>query len=246
MVDLHCHILPDFDDGAKNKNISLQMGKDAIKNNVTKIVSTSHYSCSAEINDFVKERNKKIEKLRKIFLENSVDVKLYPGAEVYLNDNIYFDNSLENLTINNTRYLLCELDFVGLTANKITRYFDEIVSRNLVPILAHPERYEFFQNDYDLVNFLADMGTLFQINFSSLAGIDSIKSQILARKMVESGMASFVATDAHGIKERSLKIDYYLSKLPQTISKERIKMLFEINPQKVLDGDAVRTKFKFI
>lgn len=247
MIDIHCHILPKFDDGAKNMATTLEMGRQAYENNVTKIVSTSHYSCTAKNTGFSEKRDGLIRQVRETFSQNSVGVEIYPGAEVYLNDNIYYDYELEKLTVNNTRYILCELDFYDLTLNKIMRYFDELVSRNLVPILAHPERYEFFQQDYSLVNKLADMGTLFQVNMTSLAGIDSEESFTLAAKMVKSGMASFLATDAHSAKGvRNMKILSYLGRFPNVMDDESFYRMTEINPQKVLDGKPVRTRFNHI
>ncbi|MBQ7654484.1 MAG: hypothetical protein IJS17_05370 [Clostridia bacterium] len=246
MIDIHCHILPNFDDGSRSMSMTLEMGRQAYENNVTKIVSTSHYSCTPEETGFAKKRDALIGQVRESFAKNSIGIELYPGAEVYLNDNIYYDFELEKLTINNTRYILCELNFFDLTLNKIMRYFDEIVSRKLVPILAHPERYEFFQQDYSLVNQLADMGTLFQVNMTSLAGIDSDESYRLASKMVESGMASFLATDAHSTGVRNMKILSYISKFPPVLDDENFYRLVERNPQKVLNGEPVRMRYNHI
>lgn len=246
MIDLHCHILPGFDDGSKNMAMTLEMGRQAYENNVTKIVSTSHYSCTARDTKFIITRDSLIEQVRDEFQKNSIGAELYAGAEVHLNDDVYYDYDLEKLTINKTRYILCELDFYGLTISKITHYFDEIVSRKLVPILAHPERYEFFQADYGLVNYLADMGLLFQINMTSVAHIDNDESYKLACKMVQSGMASFLATDAHSTGLRNMKILSYIRRFPSVIDDESFYRMVELNPQKVLSGEPVRTRFNHI
>ena len=246
MIDIHCHILPNFDDGSRSMKMTVEMGRQAYENNVTKIVSTSHYSCTADDTGFAEKRNVLIEQVRENFQKNSIGVEIYPGAEVYLNDDIYYDYEFEKLTINNTRYILCELSFYDLTLNKIMRYFDEIVSRKLVPILAHPERYEYFQQDYSLVNQLADMGTLFQINMTSLAGIDSEESYILATKMVENGMASFLATDAHSTGLRNMKTLSFINLFPPVLDDDSFYRLVERNPQRVLNGEPVRTRFNHI
>ena len=246
MIDIHCHILPGFDDGARDMLTTLKMGKDAQENNVTKIVATPHYLCTPSDTNFVKERDRLINEVRKNFDEYSINVEVFPGAEVHLNEDVFFDNQLEQLTINSTRYLLCELDFFSMSIKRITRYFDEIVSRKLVPILAHPERYQFFQQDYSLVNYLADMGTLFQINMTSLAGIDSDESKALATKMVRNGMAAFLATDAHGLGARNMRMLSYIQSFSNVMNDETFYKAVEINPQKVLNGEAVRTKFNHI
>lgn len=246
MIDIHCHILPGFDDGARNMATTLEMGMHAYENNVTKIVSTSHYNCSPAQTGFAKKRDALIEQVREEFRRENIGVEIYPGAEVHLNDDIYYDFEIDGLTINNTRYILCELDFFDLTMSKIMHYLDEIVSRKLVPIIAHPERYEFFQEDYSMVNHLADMGALFQVNMTSLAGIDSEESFVLAAKMVKCGMASFLATDAHSTGKRNMKLLSYLEKFPNVLDDESFYRMTEINPQKVLTGEPVRTRYNHI
>ena len=65
MIDIHCHILPGFDDGARDMLTTLKMGKDAQENNVTKIVATPHYLCTPSDTNFVKERDRLINEVRK-------------------------------------------------------------------------------------------------------------------------------------------------------------------------------------
>ena len=246
MIDIHCHILPHFDDGAKNIEVSLKMGKTAQENNVKKIIATPHYSCSAEDNGLSEKIKKGVSSLRDSFEKRGINVEVFTGAEVYLNDDIYYDNQLEKLTINSTRYILTELDFTGLTAKKIIRYLDEIVSRGLVPIMAHPERYQFFQKDYGLVNYFADMGVLFQVNMTSLAGIDSQESKMLATELVRSGMAAFLASDSHGIGLRHNAFLKYLPQFPSGITDRAFYDMLEINPEKVLKNEPVRTRYRHI
>ena len=78
MIDIHCHILPNFDDGSKNMKMTLEMGRQAYENNVTTIVSTSHYSCTAEQTKFVTTRDELIEQVRKEFLGNGIYVEICP------------------------------------------------------------------------------------------------------------------------------------------------------------------------
>ena len=246
MVDIHCHILPSVDDGAKNIEISLKMGKTAQENNVNKVVATPHYSCNAEDNGFSEKIKENVSFLQSSFKKNDIDVELFKGAEVYLNDDIYYDNQLERLTINSTRYILTELDFSGLTAKKIIRYLDEIVSRGLVPIIAHPERYQYFQKDYGLVNYLADAGVLFQVNMTSLAGIDTQESKMLATELVRSGMAAFLASDSHGVGLRHNAFLKYLPQFPAGIPDRAFYDMLENNPEKLLRNEPVRTKYRHI
>lgn len=246
MIDIHCHILPEMDDGAENPEISLSMGISAEENNIKKIVATPHYFCTAEENFFIEKRDRRIDFLKKLFEEKGVGVELLPGAEVYLNENIFFDNTLEKLTLNNTKYLLTELDFTGVSVKKILRYFDEVVSRGLTPVLAHPERYRYFQRDYGLVNYLADMGTLFQINATSLAGLDGEESLRLSYEMVKNNMAAFLACDAHGVEERHNNMMIYFRHFPEGIDRETLNRIVNINPEKLLDNKDIAPQFRHI
>lgn len=218
MIDIHCHILNEIDDGARDLETAIRMCHMAEMNGIKHIVATPHTNTVDNINRFVEVRDERLETLRKHIAQRGIDVKLYPGAEVFVDDDIFFANDLKRLTINSSRYILIEFNFRNLKIRKIYDYLNEIINAGLVPIIAHPERYEFFQFDYDAVNSLAKNGVIFQINASSLASLDGLQEFELAYSMAYNGLASFIGTDAHSLTHRANNLSEMMRYFPPDIS----------------------------
>ena len=202
MIDLHCHILHGIDDGARSLDESVHLCRIAVQNSIQTAVVTPHLVHAENADDFVCIRDKRIEELRRVLDEQKIPLEIVPGAEVFVNDDIFYAPSLDAVTLGGSRYMLIEFDFNGLNINRIIKYINEFISRGYAPIIAHPERYRFMQQNYDIVNHLADMGVLFQVNSSSLAGFGGMETRELAFAMVSSGIASFIGTDAHSVAHR--------------------------------------------
>lgn len=234
MIDLHCHILPDMDDGAKNMDISVQMCRIARQNGIKHIVCTPHVKTVGELDRFVQIRNKKIRELQEIVNRLDLGLTLYPGAEVYVDDDVFFASNLQRLTINSSRYILVEFSFNNITMKRIVRYLNAIIDMGLIPIVAHPERYELFQFDYDAVNSLLKNGILFQINASSLASLDGPQEFELAYAMAYTGAASFIGTDAHSSYFRMNDLMHMMNFFPPDISQFNMEMMVHDAAKSVL------------
>ncbi len=235
MIDIHCHILPYIDDGSKNMDEAIKLCEIARDNGVNKIIVTPHVSCLDDIDSFLGERDVLIEELRQALKYYNIDVELYPGAEVYVNDDVFFAADLTKLTLNSSKYILVEFDFYGLSPNKITSYLAEITSFGLVPIVAHPERYEYMQDDYNFINFLSDRGVLFQVNMSNVIGSSSRAECTLARELVRKKVASFIASDAHSADYRRNDLRDMIESAPNGFEIDE-KFFLNDMPQVILDN----------
>lgn len=118
----------------------------------------------------------------------------------------------------------------------------ELLQNNLVPILAHPERYAFIHKDPELIYDLIDTGVLMQTNFASVIGWYGEKSEILARKFLESNMISFLGTDVHRQNTIYPKIPEILEVIEEIVGKEKLEQLTEINPRLVLENKTIETE----
>ena len=137
MIDIHCHILPEIDDGARDLETAIRMCHMAEANGIKHIVATPHTNTVDNINSFINLRDERLKLLRRSVEERGIDVKLYPGAEVFVDDDIFFANDLKRLTINGSRYILIEFNFRNVKIRKIYDYLNEIIDAGLVPINAH-------------------------------------------------------------------------------------------------------------
>lgn len=234
MIDIHCHILNGIDDGARDIETSVQMCRIAEQNGIKHIVATPHTNTVDNIERFIESRDERIHTLRKQIEMRGIKVNLYPGAEVYVDDDVFFSNNLKRLAINGSRYILVEFSFRESRINKIHSYLNEITKMGLIPIIAHPERYEMFQFDYDAVNDLVKKGAIFQINASSLASLDGPQEFELAYSMAYNGIASFIGTDAHSVHHRPNNLMEMISFFPPDISQFNMQMMVHDSAKCVL------------
>lgn len=237
MVDLHCHILHGIDDGARSLEESVHLCRIAADNAIQLAVVTPHLVHPEAVNEFVRIRDKRIDELRRVLDEKEIPLEIVPGAEIFVNDDIFYAPSLDAVTLGGSRYILIEFDFNGLNINRLIRYVNEFISRGYAPIIAHPERYRFMQQNYDIVNHLADMGVLFQVNSSSLAGFSGMEPRELSFAMVSSGIASFIGTDAHSVAHRPNNLLEQSKHFPVSVDYDTYERLLDKNARVILaDG----------
>lgn len=231
MIDFHTHILPGVDDGSRVEEESIKIIEQAKKAGFTDIIATSHY---------LEEHYEEDEETRKKLLEqlqSKVDVNLYLGNEFYITRNVeelLKDHKLS--TINYSKYLLMELPF-----NNQVIFLNEVIykllSLGVVPIIAHPERYEYVQEDPDQLQELIDRGVLFQMNYGSIIGQYGKKAQKTAKYLLKNDYIHFLGSDTHRINGIYLKIDKALKKIEKIVGKENLYRLTEVNPRCVLENN---------
>jgi len=197
MKDLHSHILYDIDDGARSLEESLEILKKAFNNGVTDIVLTPHYIKDSMYDVNNQEKIKKLKKLQEELKRNKIDINLYLGNEVYVDDEIV--ELIENdyiKTINDSRYVLIELP-LNSKYSMLEEVLFKLKKKNLVPIIAHPERYICYYNDYDFFDNLIKSGCLFQCNIGSLYGYYGTKSKRMLKGFLKRRMVHFFGSDIH-------------------------------------------------
>ena len=235
MVDIHCHILPAMDDGAKDIRASMELCALAADNNISHIIATPHCMNLFEAENFIKARDSRIKRVEKELEEDEIPVKLYGGAEVLISDDIFYSPDLTEYKLAGSRYLLIEFVFDKVNFELVSKAVSLAKEQGLVPIIAHPERYRFFQRDYDFVNRVADLGVLFQVNISSILR-ESPRVQIkLAKAMINAGMVSFIASDAHNLYYRNNALSEMLDQVASGIERRNFKALLTDNGMAVIE-----------
>ena len=242
MIDIHAHILPQIDDGAQSKTMAFEMCKIAAGSGVTDIIATPHMLDLYAGDEFAQKVNVRVQFMNELLAEQGVALTVHKGAEVYASKDILYSPDLHDFTLAGSRYLLFEFDFAQATLDYAKEVISVILAQDLVPVLAHPERYRFTLSNFENINRLADCGALFQCNLGSLTGELGRREAVLAREMVNAGAASFLATDAHRVKFRNTDIKGMLDVIKENRKKVNLsgieKMLLE-NPRKVLQGETV-------
>ena len=234
MIDFHSHILPAIDDGSKSMEDSIQILREAREAGFSKIISTSHYlEGYYEIKE--EDRKRLIQELK----NEDIGLELYVGSEIYITENmIDLLKGKKASSINNSKYVLFEIPM-----NNKTMLTKEIIYRLIengyVPVLAHPERYSFIQQNLEELEELVDMGTLCQSNYGSIIGLYGKKTEKTVKKLLKNNLIHFLGSDVHRQEQIYNKIPKAIKKIKKIISEDKFIELSEINPQKVLNNEEI-------
>lgn len=238
MIDIHTHILPNIDDGSKSIEETFNLIKEAKSVGFDSIVLTSHYMEGYyETNS--PEREVWLNAIKENVEAKNIDVKLYLGNEIYMSENII--KLLEEgkaTTMNNTSYVLFEMP---LNAEPLNLYdvIYEMQQYKIVPILAHPERYSFVQQEPELIYDLIEKGVLMQANYGSIIGQYGSKAQMIVKKFFENNMIHMLGSDVHRQKTIYPKIPEILEEISSIIGEEKLRELTTTNPSLVLQNKRI-------
>lgn len=238
ITDIHCHILPGIDDGARSMETSVKMAEIALSEGITRIVATPHFDPEIKsIEDFASERDEAILNLKDELAQRNIKIDILQGAEVYLTPLLPDMDRLDLLCLRDSRYMLVEIPFTTLP-----QWLDEILYsiqlRGITPILAHPERYARMVENPHILAGLVDKGLLLQINASSMCHKSDRKVKSFIRYLIKSGMVHFLATDAHSVRSRPPRIQESISIILQAFGSDIAEYMLE-NARKIGDGGAV-------
>lgn len=206
MIDIHSHIISGIDDGSKNTEMTIKMLEMAEESGTTDIVATPHFM-RGRFEVTYKEVIDEVENLKKLAKENSININIYSGQEVYYSRNIleYYNQGMIG-TINNTRYMLIEFPMLEFNIEEAINTLYELQIRGIVPIIAHPERYKKFIKNPSQINLLIKEGMLFQVNAGSINGDFGRDVKKTAIKYLNNNIYSFIGSDAHRDKGRNTDI----------------------------------------
>ena len=238
MTDLHTHILPCIDDGARSEEISVEMLKKEIEQGVKTVVFTPHYyGDKFSPKQFLERREKSYEKIKNAVEDMDISVRM--GAEVYIGaQKIASNHALSSLAIEGTKYILIELPLNAVwDAPLFERLRDFIEKIEEIPIVAHVERYAAVKKHPEYLNMLANMGCLLQANTSSFL---NEKTRKFAFLLLDKGLVHCLATDCHDLTNRVC--DYAMAKnLFKELGKSAEFERLQQNMQVVLNGGIVKT-----
>lgn len=234
MIDIHCHILPDVDDGSKSIEESIEMAKIAQSEGIKKIVNTSHYHP-----DFKyikgKELGEALNEFNKILKNKGIDVEVILGNELYFTEDLIenFEN-LEFYSINKSRYVLIEFSPNNFPKNLVDIVY-EIKLKKYIPILAHVERYPKIQENPNIIYDCINEGALIQVNASSVIGKNGSEAEKVSKILLDHNMVHFVATDAHSSTRRRPLIRDTYNYISKIYGEDTSKKLFIENQEIILD-----------
>ena len=239
MIDIHSHILFNIDDGAETLEDSVKLCRDAADNGVKLITATPHFFNYSHIRSFVSERNHKIAVLREILDEEDIPISVAAGSELFLNDKVFSAGDLDALTINGSRYMLCEFPLGPFDIDRAPLWIDELISRGYTPIVAHPERYIEFHRNLYIIDELLDREVVFQVNIDSLTGKNGEEPQKMAVDMVMRKIALLIGSDAHDTEYRHTRLREKFKDLPECIGEKILLDCMDKNAKAILKNEEI-------
>lgn len=205
MIDIHCHILPGLDDGSKHMEESVQMARFAEKQGLTKLIATPHH----RTHRFDNEKQgvlEAVEHLNQRLADENIAVTVYPGQEIRLhNEMVHIFNQDELLSLNHSRYILIEFP-VDTLPSYTEHLLYNLQTQGYIPVIAHPERYDFFVEDLNLLLDFVKQGALTQLTAGSLTGAFGKKTKKIAETIIKHRLAHVLASDAHHLKTRTFDL----------------------------------------
>ena len=240
MIDIHAHILPGIDDGAANLTAALDMAALAAESGVTVLTATPHCMDFADRSNFWgPELIRRIQDFRAELKSTGIPLTVVPGMEVFGTAQVpALLRQKKLLGLNGSDYLLIEFAFHNYAA-QATEILEEILNQGMRPVIAHPERYAYVQEDPRLLNLWVEMGCLLQINKGSLLGSFGRQVQSLALELVARRFAFVVASDAHAPDSRTTWMKDVQALLREEFSDSAAKALLERNPLKLLKNEKI-------
>jgi tyrosine-protein phosphatase YwqE len=210
-IDLHSHLIPGIDDGAKTIEDSIALIR-GLRNLGFKKIITSPHIMSGGYNNTPEIILKGRDIVREAIRENNIDVEFDAWAEYYLDETIMPKIEKKELLTMGDKYVLVELSYL-IKSHNATTYFYSMITNGYKIVLAHPERYPYYHGDaFGEYHNLKDQGIFFQLNIASLTGTYGQSARQTAERMIDENMIDFVATDLHN--ERHLNYIRDAVKLP--------------------------------
>ena len=237
MYDLHAHILPGVDDGAVTPEDTLAMSRVAAETGTKVVLATPHRKDVTEdwsvpyLRSLIADMNAQNQ-------AHGVDLSLVLGMENHLDTDLPAEIAAGRaLPMNGTRYILIEMPFFG-RAGFLEDTLSEVQSMGLIPVLAHPERIEAFQEDPELLRRFLKNGMLSQITSGSVIGFWGEEVKKFTHSLLEQRMAHVMSSDTHHSNGgRSPRMDVGLERAADIVGYEVAQAMLLDTPRAILNDE---------
>jgi protein-tyrosine phosphatase len=221
--DIHSHFIPGIDDGAKTIEDSVEMIREMYHLGYKKVITTPHI-----MGDFYRNTPEIIlsglETVREALKKAEIPVTIEAAAEYYLDYDLERKMDEGKLLTFGNNNVLFEVSYLNAPENLYHIIF-RMQTLGYQPVLAHPERYNFWHTDFSKYENLLEKGVQLQLNVNSLSGYYSLSTQKIAEQLIEKEMISYLGTDCHHMGHINL--------LKNVIYEKHLEKL--INSQKLLN-----------
>jgi len=235
MIDIHCHMLPGIDDGAKDMTEALALVKLAIEDGVTRLVLTPHLHFGRFDNTLSVIKTAFAELVAEV-KKAELDITMAYAAEVRLDSEMLALLAIKQLPLygsyNGQQFMLLEFPHSHIPAGSdmLVKYLKK---QNITPVIAHPERNRDLLESPHKIKQFARLGCWFQVTASSISGHFGEECQQLALDYIEQDLIQIVASDAHNLKRRPPMLSDARNRVVELFGEEKAQQLFYDNPYNI-------------
>jgi protein-tyrosine phosphatase len=239
VIDIHSHILPEIDDGARSLDEAVEMARIAAQDGIEYMVSTPHMFNGISNNPEPPEILDRVAALNEAI--GADGLKILPGNEVHVSHDI--DRHARNhrvTTINQRNYMLVEFPQLTVPVG-VDDLFYRLLLQGVRPILVHPERNGQIQSHPSIVAKFIERGVLIQVTAMSVTGEFGPAAKACADVLLRHDCVHFLATDTHRTKSRPPILSRGRDAAAAIVGPDRANALVEDNPRAVINGEALQT-----
>ncbi|MEP7343001.1 MAG: CpsB/CapC family capsule biosynthesis tyrosine phosphatase [Acidobacteriota bacterium] len=237
MVDIHCHILPETDDGATSLEESVAMCRAAAADGIKTIIATPHMFDGVNTTP---EKDAILRRIKRVMEAADNCVEILPGGEVRYSYEIFqeAEDPDTRIKLNGTSYMLLEFPFQSVPPNIEMTIF-QILSAGITPVIAHPERNKRIQESPKIIADLVERGAYAQVDAGSLTKSFGPEAYQSAKKILEAGLGHFLATDAHHMARRRPVLSAAAAIAAEWVGEEYARAMVEDNPAALIKDCAI-------
>ncbi|MGE5112136.1 MAG: tyrosine-protein phosphatase [Acidobacteriaceae bacterium] len=233
MIDVHSHILPGADDGAKSWEMAIDMCRMAAADSITHMVATPHSN-----DEYRYDRRVYEDALDQLRDRIGGMIELSLGCDFHLSfDNIVaLRRNPSEFCIGVTNYLLVEFSDFGVS-RQLLQTLEEFLDRGLTPMITHPERNRMLQQKPDTILDMARIGCLIQVTASSFTGFWGSGPKKIAEWLLKKGAVHVLATDSHDTQHRTPILSSGRAAVAALAGEEVAELVVRKNPEAIVRGE---------
>ena len=240
MIDLHSHVLPQVDDGAVSVRMALDMLDAACRSGTREIVLTPHYAHEYGFENPKQKVEDLFEQFQDIVRRERIPIRMYLGTEYLMSDREQFKQEWKTIrTLNDSRYLLMEF-FFDAPEREMLLAVDAVQEIGLIPVIAHPERYDCVKRYPAFAEMLTDKGALLQMNKGSPLGFHGRHTRDAALELLSRHQYALAGSDTHRPEGRDPNLSAAYAFVGRHFSCRYADQLFWRNAEDVLQDIDIR------